>query len=59
LIHIRVARACELLETTRLSVEQVAVNAGFGSAVGMRKHFLRYVGTAPIAYRRTFQELAG
>jgi transcriptional regulator GlxA family with amidase domain len=59
LIHARVARACELLETTRLSVEQIADRTGFGSAAGMRKHFLRAVGTAPNPYRRTFQELAG
>ena len=55
LISQRVDRARELLETTGLSVEQVAGNTGFGSAVAMRPHFQRFVGTAPIAYRRAFQ----
>lgn len=57
LIAQRVDRARELLETTRLSVEQVAGTTGFGSAMSMRPHFLRLVGTAPIAYRCAFQDV--
>jgi transcriptional regulator GlxA family with amidase domain len=56
LIGQRVDRARELLETTELSVEQVAGDTGFGSAVSLRPHFQRLVGTAPIAYRRAFQD---
>lgn len=55
LIDQRVIRARELLETTSLSVEQIAAHTGFGSAVGLRQHFARTLGTPPLAYRRAFQ----
>ncbi|WP_435600742.1 GlxA family transcriptional regulator [Streptomyces sp. C10-9-1] len=55
LLAARVRRARELLETTALSVEQVAVAAGFGSAVTLRHHFGRRVGTSPHAYRGAFR----
>jgi transcriptional regulator GlxA family with amidase domain len=50
----RVRCAQRLLETTGLSVEEVATDAGFRSASVLRQHFSRIVGTAPIAYRRNF-----
>jgi transcriptional regulator GlxA family with amidase domain len=50
----RVRRAQQLLETTDLSIEQVATEAGFGSAATFRDGFNRIVGTTPQAYRRTF-----
>lgn len=50
----RVALAERLLETSRLSVEEVARVSGFGSATMLRHHFLRLRGTAPTAYRRAF-----
>ena len=50
----RVRSAQRLLETTGLSVEEVATEAGFGSASVLREHFGRIVGTSPIAYRRAF-----
>jgi transcriptional regulator GlxA family with amidase domain len=50
----RVRRAQRLLETTDLSVEAVAAEAGFGSATVLRERFGRIVGTSPIAYRRAF-----
>jgi transcriptional regulator GlxA family with amidase domain len=50
----RVRRAQRLLETTRLSVERVADDVGFGSATVLRAHFGRAVGTSPQAYRRAF-----
>jgi len=50
----RVRRAQLLLETTRLSVEQIALNSGFGSATVLRERFKRIVGTSPLAYRGTF-----
>lgn len=55
LIRLRLHRAQELLETTGLSVEQVATAAGFGTAVLMRQHFARALGVSPQAYRRSFQ----
>ena len=52
LAHARVRFAQRLLETTNMPVEQVASEAGFGSAVVMRAHFGALVGTSPLSYRR-------
>jgi transcriptional regulator GlxA family with amidase domain len=54
LTHQRVLRAQQLLESTRLSVEEVARQCGFSSAAALRPHFRRLVGTVPAAYRATF-----
>jgi transcriptional regulator GlxA family with amidase domain len=51
----RTALAQRLLETTDRSVEQIAAEAGFGTAAAMRLHFQRAVRTSPAAYRRCFQ----
>ncbi|MGI9627819.1 MAG: transcriptional regulator FtrA [Longimicrobiales bacterium] len=50
----RARRAQQLLETTALSVDQVARHAGFNDAQLLRIHFKRVVGTSPTNYRRTF-----
>jgi transcriptional regulator GlxA family with amidase domain len=50
----RVRRAQQLLETTRLCVEEVALHSGFGSASVLREHFAGIVGTSPVSYRRNF-----
>ena len=50
----RVRRAQQLLETTSLSIEQVATAVGFRSASVLREHFGGIVGTTPLAYRRAF-----
>jgi transcriptional regulator GlxA family with amidase domain len=50
----RVRRAQLLLETTALSMEQVAGESGFGSAAALRERFQRSVGANPAAYRRVF-----
>lgn len=50
----RVRRAQELLETTALSIEQVATATGFGSATAFRDRFSKLVGASPQVYRRTF-----
>ena len=54
LSHQRVLRARELLETTELPVEVVAVRCGLGSAQTLRSHFRNRLGTTPTAYRRQF-----
>lgn len=59
LIRQRVARARELAETTQLSVERIAAEAGFGSVETLRHHFRRLVGTTPSRYRRSFAPAAG
>ncbi|GGL32326.1 helix-turn-helix domain-containing protein [Phycicoccus endophyticus] len=47
----RVLRARELLEESDLPVEQVAGEAGFGSAALLRHHFTRSTGLSPTAFR--------
>jgi len=49
----RLYRAQELLESSALSVEEVARAVGWGSAAVLRHHFAA-LGTSPRAYRRTF-----
>lgn len=51
----RVERARHLLESTELSVDQVARDAGFGTAQSMRQHLQAALGVTPTAYRRTFR----
>lgn len=51
----RVQRAQQLLETTSLSVEDVARGCGFSSSITLRQHFARRLGTSPQAYRRAFR----
>ncbi|MEU1129852.1 helix-turn-helix domain-containing protein [Streptomyces sp. NPDC005900] len=53
----RVDRARHLLESTDLSVDQVARAAGFGTAQSMRQHLQTALGVTPTAYRRTFRTL--
>jgi transcriptional regulator GlxA family with amidase domain len=50
----RVLHAQRLLETSDLPIERVAERCGFGAATALRVHFRRFVGTTPVAYRRTF-----
>ena len=55
----RVRRAQQLLETTALSVEEVAAQSGFRSASVLREHFGGMIGTTPLAYRRNFATARG
>jgi transcriptional regulator GlxA family with amidase domain len=55
LLRERVLHARRLLETTDLRVEDVASEAGFGTAASLRTHFRRSTTTSPLAYRRTFR----
>ncbi|MGY1865619.1 MULTISPECIES: GlxA family transcriptional regulator [Nocardia] len=51
----RTDRARLLLESTADSVERIAADTGFGTAVSLRHHFHRILGTSPAAHRTTFQ----
>ncbi|MGC9380640.1 GlxA family transcriptional regulator [Streptomyces sp. MH13] len=51
----RLQQARRLLETTDLSVEEIAHRAGLGTATNLRLHLAREARTTPTAYRRTFQ----
>jgi transcriptional regulator GlxA family with amidase domain len=54
-IRQRVSRARELLESTNLTVDQIAGQVGFATAASLRQHLHATIGVAPLAYRRTFQ----
>jgi len=51
----RVRLAQELLETSDLSVEQIASRTGMGTATTLRRHFHQQLGVPPETYRRTFR----
>ncbi|WP_434591044.1 GlxA family transcriptional regulator [Streptomyces sp. A5-4] len=55
----RVERARHLLESSDLSVDQVARDSGFGTAQSMRQHLQSALGVPPTVYRRTFRTGAG
>lgn len=52
----RVERARHLLESSDLSVDRIARDAGFGTAQSMRGHLQAALGVTPTAYRRTFRD---
>jgi AraC family transcriptional regulator, transcriptional activator FtrA len=53
-IRQRVARARELLETTDLSITEIAFACGFGSLESLRVQFAEHTRTSPSRYRATF-----
>jgi transcriptional regulator GlxA family with amidase domain len=50
----RVLLARRLLETTQLTVEEVAQHSGFGDTSLLRRHFTAETRLSPTAYRQTF-----
>lgn len=50
----RVDRARELLETTDLSIDQIAARSGLGSPANFRTHFKRVTSLSPRRYRAAF-----
>lgn len=57
LLVARIRQARRLLETTALSVEQIATATGFGSATALRIRFGQTLGTSPLRYRQAFRQL--
>ena len=55
LINQRIAAGKELLESTALSVEEIATRIGFGTAMTLRHHFRGQVGVSPTRYRESFR----
>ena len=51
----RLRRSQVLLETSALSIEQVAERSGFQSSVTFRQVFREKMGVSPLEWRRTFQ----
>jgi len=55
LIRQRLDRARHLLESSRMTVDQIAGEVGFATATSLRQHLNAELGVSPLAYRRTFQ----
>lgn len=55
LLDKRITHAQRLLETTDLSIEQVATRSGFATGASLRHHFKRHVGTSPRAHRNALR----
>ena len=53
----RLDAARRLLETTDLSVDQIAADCGFGSPVTLRQNFASAFAITPTEYRRSFDAL--
>jgi AraC family transcriptional activator FtrA len=53
--HQRLFAAQRRLETTEESIDQIAEAVGMQTAVTLRQHFSRALGTTPTAYRRRFR----
>jgi AraC family transcriptional regulator, transcriptional activator FtrA len=51
--------ARRMLETTRLTIAEIARHAGFEDVSVFRRHFTSQAGLSPNAYRRTFGQLKG
>jgi AraC family transcriptional activator FtrA len=50
----RIARARDLLAASPCAIEEIATQAGFGSAATLRHHFRRHMKLSPSDYRRRF-----
>ena len=46
--------AKSLLEASELSIDEIAVKAGFDNAVTLRHNFRKYLSVSPMQYKRTF-----
>jgi transcriptional regulator GlxA family with amidase domain len=55
LLHQRADRARLLLESTADTMDRIAAETGFATAVSLRHHFHRILGTSPAAHRAMFQ----
>jgi AraC family transcriptional regulator, transcriptional activator FtrA len=58
LLHERVARARELLETTDDTIDRIAERCGFGTAQTLRTHFTRINTVGPHRYRQAFRAVS-
>ena len=50
----RIGLAREYLESSEISIDQIADQSGFGSAMNLRHHFGQVLGVSPSHYRRQF-----
>lgn len=52
--RVRVQKACELLESTTQSFEQIALNIGYEDVNSFRKVFIKIIGLSPSAFKARF-----
>lgn len=50
--RLRIDKACELLRSTRLSIQQISVRVGFANPSYFHRTFKRLMGTTALNYRR-------
>lgn len=55
LLNQRMAHARRMPEASDASIEMVAQEAGFGTALSLRQHFRTALRASPSAYRKQFQ----
>ncbi|MDT8911423.1 helix-turn-helix domain-containing protein [Amycolatopsis sp. PS_44_ISF1] len=55
----RIGRTKELLETTTLTVEEIANRVGLGTPANLRQHFRRATSLTPVRYRQLFPGVEG
>lgn len=56
MLSMRLEKACALLESGKLSIDQVAEQAGFVSPETLRHHFRQRLNTTPTNWRKSFSE---
>lgn len=55
LTRVRMARAKELLETSEVSIAEVAGRLGYADVASFRHRFSRQCGLSPSAYRKRYR----
>ncbi|WP_372831590.1 helix-turn-helix domain-containing protein, partial [Pontibacterium sp.] len=51
---LRVSKACDILESTQNTVENIAAQVGYDDASAFRKVFIKIVGLTPREFRARF-----
>jgi AraC-like DNA-binding protein len=59
LVAQQIILARRMLETTRMTIAEIARHTGFEDVSVFRRHFTSQAGLSPNAYRRTFGQLNG
>ncbi|WP_260463858.1 helix-turn-helix domain-containing protein [Burkholderia sp. Bp8963] len=59
LMHVRLARACTMLECTGLPADSIARRCGLGSGEYLARLFRQHFGKTPIEYRRAHVSVGG
>jgi transcriptional regulator GlxA family with amidase domain len=52
--QVRIQRACELLESTPATVQEIVSRSGYGDIAAFRKIFIRITGLTPREFRKRF-----